>query len=131
MFSRVTHHNETHVRANRAAGVKNVQRDIVCSPDMNNSGKDKEKKPFDLCFLSDIYEILSRLEAGGDIESLTHKVLELKEKINQAKLEIQQAEGIDNTLDEQQSILKALQEQLKIKIGIVQKYENFQTHLDH
>jgi len=94
---------------------------------MSNS-EDKEKVPsFEICFLQDIFEILSRLEAGRDIENLSHKVLELKEKIKQAKLEIEEAKGIDSTKEEQEALLNALQQHLTIKKNIVEKYKDFKT----
>lgn len=95
---------------------------------MNNSSivaDEKESAQFDICFLQDIHEILSRLEEGRDIENLSHKVLELKEKITQAKQVIEEAKGISNTKSEQEDILKALQQQLQIKRDIVEKYRNF------
>ena len=96
----------------------------------NNSSEDKEKVPsFDICFLQDIHEILSRLEAGRDIENLSHKVIELKEKIKQAKAEIEEAKGIDSTKEEQEAILASLQKQLQIKHTIVEKYKNFKTQV--
>lgn len=95
-----------------------------------NTCEDKEKAvPFEICFLQDMHEILSRLEAGRDIENLSHKVIELKEKIKQAKQEIAEAKGIENTKEEQEAILKCLQSQLQIKRSIVEKYKNFTT--DH
>ena len=94
----------------------------------SNISENKEKVPlFEISFLHDIFEILSRLEAGRDIENLSHKVLELKEKINQAKLEIEAAKGIDSTKEEQEAILNALQQHLAIKKNIVEKYKDFKT----
>ena len=87
----------------------------------------EEKSTFDICFLGDIHDILSKLETGHDIENLSQKVIELKNKINQAKEDIHNAKGISNTLEEQENIYKALQQQLEIKQNIVAKYQNFST----
>ena len=96
-----------------------------------SSGSNSEEKvkvpSFEICFLQDIFEILSTLEARSDFENLSHKVIELKEKIKQAKVEIEQAKGIDSTKEEQEAILHALQQHLKIKKEIVEKYKNFKT----
>ena len=94
---------------------------------MNTSSCEDKEKPlsFEICFLQDMHEILNRLESGRDIENLSHKVIELKEKIQQAKQEIEETKGIDNTKEKQEAILKCLQNQLQIKRNIVRKYKNF------
>ena len=94
----------------------------------NNSNTSGEEKPnFDLCFLEDIHGILGKIEQLNDIENLSQKLIELKNKINQAKDDIRDAKGIDNTLEEQENTYKALQAQLEIKQNIVEKYQNFSS----
>lgn len=91
-----------------------------------NVSEEKERAPFEVCFLQDIHEILSGLETGRDIENLGNKLIELKEKIKQAKQDIEDAKGIDNTKAQQEAILKSLQQQLQIKKEIVEKHRYFQ-----
>ncbi|XP_077970738.1 uncharacterized protein LOC144425173 [Styela clava] len=79
---------------------------------------------FNVTFLSEIHEILSKLEVGQDIDSLTNKVKELIGKFDQAKQEIAATGGIDSTKERQETVLKSLQQQLQIKRQVIEKYQN-------
>lgn len=79
---------------------------------------------FNVTFLSEIHEILSKIEVGQDIDSLTNKVKELTGKFDQAKQEIAATGGIDSTKERQEAVLKSLQQQLQIKKQVIEKYQN-------
>lgn len=88
-------------------------------------GNPAHEIPLNVTFLTEIHDILSKLEVGQDVESLTNKVKELTSKFEQAKQEINSTIGIDSTKERQEAILKSLKQQLQIKTKAVEKYKNF------
>ncbi|CAG0886000.1 unnamed protein product, partial [Darwinula stevensoni] len=104
---------------------------------MYGSANAARAEELDVEFLGIIYEIIRSIDRdpidsaqkARDTQDTTHKILELNNKLQQCREQIQKLPGIECSKEEQLKRLEALRKQLILKKELLLKYRNIRRFM--